>query len=106
MLLRKGAKIALIGATGGIGRAMLEYLSQNHNVSKIYALSRNPALSSLDKVQTLKLDFQDEDTVKNAANVIKADGGNLDLVFVATGLLHADGIKPEKSLKELDASIL
>lgn len=54
----------------------------------------------------LAVDILDENSLASAALAIGLDG-ELDLLIVATGLLHsADGIKPEKSFRQLDAAAM
>lgn len=51
-------------------------------------------------------DLTDEASIANAARLAGHDG-RLDLVFVATGVLHrSDGLNPEKSWRELDAATM
>ena len=51
------------------------------------------------------LDIEDEASIAAAARRVGA-GGPVDLVIVATGLLSAAGIAPEKSSRELSADTL
>jgi NAD(P)-dependent dehydrogenase (short-subunit alcohol dehydrogenase family) len=83
--------VALIGASGRIGRAMREALEARG--ATVHAFSR----SAGDPAQ--RVDITKEDTIAAAAAAIP---GPLDLVFVSTGILHTDGVAPEKSLKALD----
>lgn len=98
------AQIAVVGASGGIGSAITSSLSEDENVKKIYAFSRSGLKNAPDKVVSEKIDLEDESSIKNAAGKIN---GELDLVFVATGILHEDGkLSPEKSAKDLEADML
>jgi NAD(P)-dependent dehydrogenase (short-subunit alcohol dehydrogenase family) len=55
-------------------------------------------------VRTFRFDSDDEPSLAAAAQTI---GGELDLVFVATGLLHRDGLpQPEKSYRSLDPAAM
>ncbi len=67
-----------------------------------------PAMASttvvrLSRSGPLRLDYAEPDTIAEAAGSI---GGPLDLVIVATGLLHDGEFGPEKSLRDLDADAL
>jgi hypothetical protein len=45
-----------------------------------------------------RLDLEDEATIAGAAEAVQADGGVLDLVLVASGILHDDEeLRPEKT---------
>lgn len=52
------------------------------------------------KVQPLVFDLGDEGSISEAVATASAEGP-LDLVFVATGVLHDTRIQPEKSIKAL-----
>jgi NAD(P)-dependent dehydrogenase (short-subunit alcohol dehydrogenase family) len=47
------------------------------------------------------IDLEDEASIARAAQAAALDG-SFDLVFVATGVLHGEGIAPEKRLGDLD----
>lgn len=81
----------VIGASGGIGAAMVAEL-QARGVS-VTALSR-----SVDG-----LDVTDEASVRAHLGALK---GPYDLIFVATGALHGAGQPPEKTLKALDPAAM
>lgn len=75
----------VIGASGAIGGAVADALEgAGHAVLR---LSR-PAIDLLDEASI-------------AAAAARA-GGDLRLVFDATGMLHAPGMTPEKSLRQID----
>ncbi len=78
----------VIGASGGIGRAVADAL--NARGDTVIALSRSGD----------GLDVTDEASVEAALGRIE---GPLDLVFVATGGLSINGSEPEKTLKALEA---
>jgi len=62
---------------------------------------------ALDGIVTpLSIDILDEDSIFAAADVIAQDG-DLDLLIVATGLLHAaESISPEKGFRQIDAAAM
>ncbi len=91
--------IVIIGASGAIGGAMVEALSQD-GANTLYAFSRSAKEFPQDNVISGHLDFDDEDTIEKAA-AIASEGGAIDMVVVATGVLHEGGISPEKSIKTL-----
>lgn len=97
--------VAVIGAGGGIGSALVGLLSEDARVSSIHALSRSPGYPVEGKVWHCSIDITQEATIRNAAERVTA-AMPLDLVIVATGILHSDKIKPEKTMRNLDAQAL
>jgi NAD(P)-dependent dehydrogenase (short-subunit alcohol dehydrogenase family) len=94
--------VAVIGASGGIGSEFVRQLVDDERVARVHALARNPVRHPAGKVTGGRIDICDEDSVNAAAADVTATG-KLDLVIVATGILHrGDAIQPEKSLREID----
>lgn len=95
---RPGTRRACVfGASGGIGRALVELLKEDPSIGNVYAGSRNlDPNSGLDET-AFCFDLEDENSIAEAAELIARDGP-LHLVFIATGILH-DGpdFQPEKS---------
>lgn len=96
----------VVGATGGIGAAFVRQLVARNGVKSVWCLSRtgrSPVQGS--KIRSAGLDITSPDSVLAAAQVVEASAP-VDLVIVATGLLHDDKLEPEKSLRDLDAEKL
>ena len=99
------AKVAVIGASGGIGAAFASDLATCASVAQVYRLSRTANESPAP--DSLPLDLADERSIERAAIALKSTVGSLDMVIVATGLLHEPGgLQPEKSWRNLDAAAL
>ncbi|WP_417671481.1 SDR family NAD(P)-dependent oxidoreductase [Roseibium sp.] len=96
-----GTKVAVvIGASGGIGAALVAALEDSARFDKVLGLSRS---------STPSLDLLDEASIERAARWAEAqagEDGEIGLVFDATGALTIDGQKPEKSLREIDGVAL
>ncbi|MEM6554475.1 MAG: SDR family NAD(P)-dependent oxidoreductase [Pseudomonadota bacterium] len=93
-------RVAVIGASGGIGRAMVEQLALRSDVDHIYALSRADTRFESEKVRTVFVDLMQEDSIRAAATDI-SDMGAPDHVILTTGILsEGDSLKPEKSLRQ------
>lgn len=92
--------IAIIGASGSIGSEFVKQLAQDEQVKSIFAFSRLKTEFENSKIQSCLIDIEDEESVKLCANKASAKS-NLDIVIVATGMLHDQNIQPEKSLKDL-----
>ncbi|HBX37513.1 MAG TPA: short-chain dehydrogenase [Pseudohongiella sp.] len=94
--------IAIFGANGTIGSEFTRALSSHYPEATIHAFSRRPQDSAAQNITTHQLDYLDEAALKNAAKEV-SEQAPLDLVIVATGILHTDEIMPEKSLRDLSA---
>ena len=95
--------IVVIGSSGSIGKAFVNLLSLNNSDAKIYAFSRNKVDFNLPNVISGYIDYNSEESISTAAKFC-LNTGSIDLVIVATGFLHSENIKPEKSLKDLSYS--
>lgn len=89
----------VIGATGGVGRAMVERIVSGGAFETVWAVSRSGA--DVAGAQALAADLEDEAGLVRAAERI-GQGAAPTLIVVATGVLH-DGFQPERSSRQLDA---
>ena len=97
-----GTNVVVIGASGGIGQAVVGLLSDDPRVAAVHALSRSLCESDLPKVTTGYIDLDDEGSIAAAAE-LSTQSGALDLVFVASGILwQGDDLRPEKAMREID----
>ena len=83
----------VVGATGGIGGALLAHLAGERSFRGVVGLSRGGVPP---------LDLTSEETIARAAAHVAATGHEPRLVVDATGFLHGDGLAPERSWRELD----
>ena len=97
--------VAVIGAAGGIGSALVGLLGDDERVSTVHALTRSPGYPVDGKVWHGPIDVTQETTIKSAAERVTAVAP-LDLVIVTTGILHNEDISPEKSMRDLDAETM
>ncbi len=86
----------VIGATGGIGSALLAALEEQPGFL---------AQAGLGRASTPGLDLLDEDSIAQCAEALAARGP-LRLVIDATGILHTPTHGPEKSLQQIDPSAM
>ena len=87
----------IIGATGGIGRALALGLAERGTQGTIHALSRSGGGDWPDGVIPGRIDILDEASIEDAAARLKEDGP-VELCIVATGLLSdGEDLQPEKS---------
>ncbi len=97
-------RAVIIGATGGIGRALVTQLAARPETETVYALSRTGDTEPGPKVKADKIDLTDETSIAACAAAIAADG-RPQLIIVAAGILSNEtGLKPEKSYKQQDLS--
>jgi NAD(P)-dependent dehydrogenase (short-subunit alcohol dehydrogenase family) len=100
-----GYRALVFGSTGGIGAALIRTLAADPRCGQVYAAARRQSELALSKVTSLVFSFEDEASIAAAIGAAVA-AGPLDLVIVATGLLHDEAIQPEKSWRALDAAAL
>lgn len=94
------AHVVIAGANGGIGSALVDALLDDPGVARVTALSRQPVERKHERLHPGIIDFADESSIRAAA---RDCGGDIDLVIVATGILHrAPDISPEKRLADVD----
>ncbi len=85
--------IAILGASGAIGSAFTTRLSEKYPNASLFAFSRNGPH---------RIDYSCEDSIAEAAK-LAAKNKPVDLVVVANGALHDEGVVPEKSLRDISA---
>lgn len=85
----------IIGASGGIGNALVRALSLTARYEAVIGLSRSSSPS---------LDVGVEASIEAAARHVEATGNALRLLVIATGFLHDEVNRPERSLRDLSAS--
>jgi len=93
--------ILVAGASGGIGAAFCRQAERNFPAAGLVRLSRDPTSlpSSTLRTRDIAFDLTDEDAIVSAAEQIGSEP--IDWVFIATGWLHGDGRRPEKTYKQL-----
>lgn len=92
---KPGSNAVVIGSSGGIGRSFVSALEADPSFAQVSTFSR----SNPDRA----IDLADEASIERAANSV---GDELDLVIVATGILHDQQVQPEKAMRELDGSAM
>ena len=97
----KPENIAIIGG-GAIGTAFSEELIIKYPDSKINIFSRKPVNSSINSISHHLIDYDDISSIHSAAELASSER-SLDLVLVATGILHDEHLRPEKSLRDLSS---
>lgn len=85
--------ITILGASGAIGSAFTKRLSEKYPNASSFAFSRNGPHN---------IDYSCEESIAEAAE-LAAKNKPIDLVVVANGILHDEGLMPEKALRDLSA---
>lgn len=94
----------MIGASGGIGSALARALRAEPRAAAVHALSRKSFRAGGDA--NGGIDITDEASVAAAAETVAAHGP-VDLVIVASGILHnGEGLQPEKRMRDLDPATM
>jgi NAD(P)-dependent dehydrogenase (short-subunit alcohol dehydrogenase family) len=93
----------VVGASGGIGSALVEALAAGPTFSAVYALSRSARRFSDQKITAIEADPLDAASLTAATAIIKLP---ITRLIVATGMLHDDQQGPEKSWRALDSDVL
>jgi NAD(P)-dependent dehydrogenase (short-subunit alcohol dehydrogenase family) len=88
----------VFGASGGIGAAIVRQLADNPAVSVVHAGARSE-MAGAPKILPFHFDLTHEASIAEAA----ANIGPLDLIIIATGLLHDGAFQPEKSYRAQSA---
>jgi short-subunit dehydrogenase len=105
-----GQRVAVFGASGGIGAALVAALAARSDVAEVFAVSRR-AVAAGGKVSALEFDLGGEASIAAAAAAMAA-GGAIDVCLVATGALTLEGtngagqVGPEKGWRMLDAAAM
>jgi NAD(P)-dependent dehydrogenase (short-subunit alcohol dehydrogenase family) len=87
----------VIGASGGIGSAIVRALRHSREYEEVLGFGR---------ATDPKLDLLDENSIRDCAELVAAKSSDLRLVFDATGALALTDSRPEKSWRELDPDAL
>lgn len=92
--------VVIIGASGALGSEFIRQIAVNNDIKSIFAFSRSQIKFDSNKITSHYIDLEKEETIQNAAN-IASKNAQIDMVIIATGILHNKDIKPEKSLRDL-----
>lgn len=94
MISSDASSAVVVGASGGIGRALADAVEETGRFAKVVRLSRSGT----------GLDLENETTIVAAADEL-AHGPPPTLLLVATGVLHS-GLEPERTYRAVTAEQL
>ncbi len=94
-------QVVILGASGGIGAALVQHYAAQPDVETVHAVSRRGDTRAAGSVEPHAADVTDEASLIALADALEAP----DLIILATGIL-SDGtaLRPEKSLKQQSLS--
>lgn len=90
-------RAVVIGATGGLGSAFVQHLQNDPNCERVEGLGRHT---------DPPVDLLDETSIRRAADWLRRQAPEWDLILDATGILTIDRHGPEKRLRDLDPAIM
>lgn len=105
----------VVGASRGIGLALAEAQLADPSVNRVIATHRSASdrrgldqLASLhgERLQRIVLDVSSDASFNSFSRVLKQVEGGIDVAIHAAGILHENGLHPEKSLADCGASQL
>jgi len=96
----------VLGASGGIGSAMIDALLASERPGQVIGVSRQETYRSDPRFESLVLDLSEANGLSALERHLKQRA--VHFVFNAIGMLHdsAPGITPEKKLVDLDAETM
>ena len=94
--------VALFGASGAIGSEFLKHFINCESIENCHVFSRSDEIIEHGNCKTFHFDYTDESTLLRAKESIDTDI-KYDLILITTGMLHKEGIRPEKSLSEYES---
>jgi NAD(P)-dependent dehydrogenase (short-subunit alcohol dehydrogenase family) len=96
-----GFRALIVGASGGVGRALTTQLVAHPRCETVFAASRTGV--DIAGARPLSMDYDNPNSVADAVGAA-AEDGPLHLVIVASGVLvDGAGRGPEKSWRQIDA---
>lgn len=100
-------RVLVAGASGGIGQAFCVQLVTQFPAIELIRLARNTAklLPLTVPTHDIVFDLTDTNRISTAVQALP-DKAEIDWVLIATGWLHDDVTKPEKTWRSLDAEHL
>jgi NAD(P)-dependent dehydrogenase (short-subunit alcohol dehydrogenase family) len=113
--LEKNTNAFIVGASQGIGLGFVRQLLKDDRISRVFATyrCRESAIALLeleeeysDRLFFLALDITEEMQVVAAIEKIRSQISQLHLIINCVGILHDENLKPEKSLRQIDADRL
>lgn len=98
---RKGYRAMIFGASGAIGQGLCKHIQSDPNCAELITAGRRKGV--LSQVRHLPISMDEPSTFADVIESAHQNAG-LDLVMVATGVLHTPQYGPEKSWREINSA--
>jgi NAD(P)-dependent dehydrogenase (short-subunit alcohol dehydrogenase family) len=95
-------RAVVFGASGALGGAFVRALNADPRCARVYAGARTRPKAAHEKTEAFAFNLEDEASIKRSVSDIAADGA-VNLILIATGVLHDAHTQPEKTWRALDA---
>lgn len=110
-MISAGRCALVLGASGGLGSAMVSEFLNDPEIDKVFAVSskKNPVGSNESQNQSKLVWLQaeySETQMADAVSQLMAHAGTFSRVCVCHGLLHSDKLWPEKRLEDITSEAL
>lgn len=105
----QNAASLVVGASGGIGAAVLQRQLEDPSVKRVYAVSRGakPAhLASEDSCLVWLTSDYSEESVAEIVDRLTGEAYQLRSVILCNGILHTQRLSPEKSLEKVSRAAM
>lgn len=107
------ASVLMVGASQGIGLEFVRQLLARNEIQQVFATYRTPdtaaglfALKENPRLTCLQADVTEEEDIASIAAAIQAHTTSLELMVNCVGVLHKEGVQPEKSLRQIETERL
>ena len=102
----------VLGASGGLGSALVAHFLSDPSIARVFAISRagesdsiRVSVAEANKLVWIKTEY-DEPSMVEVTEQLKPHAGQFGRVCICHGLLHSDTIWPEKRLEDINAENL
>ena len=91
--LPENSSAIVMGANGGIGKAILKTIKSKYKFKNVFGLSRK---------SEIYINYYSEESIKKAAEYFLSESLNIRLIINCAGYLYDKEFLPEKSIKDID----
>ncbi|GGD59074.1 SDR family NAD(P)-dependent oxidoreductase [Lacimicrobium alkaliphilum] len=96
----------IVGAGGGLGKALATRLGKDNKNNRVLAISRQPQPDLPASVEQFQIPEQDDSSIGGICRQLVETVSHIDQFICCVGLLHEGELQPEKKLEHLNAEHL